>query len=247
MDSISYPTEAPTRYPPVVFQGYCDEYLMYDEVPSNWCENLTPSSYCGIADGLLFGKDYGCYFRYLDWWQYNCTDMDSNSECTQFLRESNDEPEGIESADSQLAENLFILFIIIPVLYCLGCCILCWKMSRGHKNEWNLEGTDGRQQRIEHGPVADSPGMSVLRHQGVEAAVEMVEPTPGDAIVNSMQVQHLRSAAVGGRSGEDLASPHPAQHDYNAPPPNHEQPPPNYKSAPPIYEAPPPYDETSSH
>jgi len=208
MSNILYPTEASTTYRPVESHEYCDEYLTYDEIPSDWCENLTPWSRCGIADGLLFGSSNPeCYFRHVGGWEYNCTDIDSNSECTQFLRESNDEHEDIESADFELTENLLIVFIIIQVLYLLGCCILCWKMSRRHKNDWNLAEPWGRQQQIEHGRVADSLGMSVLQHEGVEAALKIVEPKPGDAIVNSMPLRHLRSAAVEEQAREDSASP----------------------------------------
>jgi len=242
MGGISNPTEASTSYRPVESHDYCDYYLRYDEVPSDWCEYLSPLSRCGIADGILMGSYYNdCYFMYVEWGWWNCTNIDSNSECTQFLRESSDEPEDIESADSELSENLVIVFIIIPVLCLLVCCILCWKMSRGHKNEWNLEVTEGRQQAIEPGTVADSHGMSVQRHQGVEAAVEMVEPTSEGVLVNSMQLLHLRTAAVGEREGEDWTS----THEYNAPRPTHEPPTPNYASAPPPYEAPPPYCETT--
>jgi len=204
---VATPTHFPTIKVPTPIVLNCEGYLNYHELPSDWCENLTPAAVCGIADGIIFAESYGCYL-----WpnQTGACTRDSNDECTQFLRESDLESEGTETGDVEGAENLLVVFIIIPVLYVLGCCLLCWKMSRSDKsNEWNLEG--GGQQRIDNGQVTGSSGMSVLLKQSVEDAVEMVQPTPGDATV---------------------APPT----NYEMPPPKYEAPPPNYEAPPPYCE-----------
>jgi len=237
-------------HPTVAFVLNCEEYLNYHELPSDWCDNLSPWAICGIANGVIGGKGYGC-FLWPNLPNQTCGDINSHDECTQFLQESDFEsegiePEGIEAGDVKILENLLVVFIIIPVLYLLVCCFLCWKMSRSEKrNEWNLEG--GRQQRVDCGQSPGSSGMSVLQKQSVEVAVEMVEPTPGDAIANSTPLQHLQISVVGETpAGEDLIPIGSASHGYKAPPLYYELPPPKYEEPPPKYEATPPYCETST-
>jgi len=244
--STSYPTVAPVN---------CEGYLMYHELPSDWCENLTPWAICGIADGVIDGSGYGCEFRFdqTGW----CKDKDGNDQCTQFLQESDIESEDIESEDFEWTENLSILVISLVFLLLL---FWLWRISRKYKrrNQQDVAVEVRQQQRIQYGVVAVTSGMPLSQQQSGEGVVEMVEPSPGEEIANSMHPEGRpvwsssnlqpfsptfdagRSSVVGeNKDGEDLAPSDPAPQDYKVPPTN-------YQQAPPNYEAPPPYHETPS-
>lgn len=240
---IALPTSNPTTVASVT---NCEGYLMYHELPSDWCEYLTSWAICGIADGVIDGSGYGCTLRVNE--TGFCKDKDGNDQCTQFLQGSDFEPKGIESEDFDW-KNLFIV-LRIGAIFLSGCCLLwMWKMLRKDKRRNQHDVAVEEQQRIEYGEVAHSTGMSVFQQQSFEGIV--VEPTPEGETVNSLHsdgrpVWHSsennfdtgRSSVVGeNQAGEDLAPPDPAACGYKAPLPNYEPPPPDYEAPPPYHEA----------
>jgi len=239
----SNPTMMNISYPTVAVVTNCDRYLMYHELPSNWCDSLMSWAICGIADGVIYGSNWGCEFRSN---QTGVCNIDGNDQCTQFLRESD-----IESADPENRNIVLIVLVLVFGCYLLCC---CWKMTRkkNRRNQQDDAVEQGPQQRIEYREAAYSPGISVIQQQSLEGVVEIVEPTKGDEIVNSMHPEgrpvwsssnfvhsvDRRSLNFGeNQPGEDLAPPDYATPGYTAPPPDYELSPPNYEAPPPYYES----------
>jgi len=44
------------------FAGNCEGFLPFQDLPSNWCETIPDWAICGIANGKVDGKGYGCNF-----------------------------------------------------------------------------------------------------------------------------------------------------------------------------------------
>jgi len=72
------PTLAPTSSP---IDVNCAGYVNYEDLPSNWCNQIDRWALCGIGNGIVSGSGYNCEFREDTG---SCKSLSSGNQCNVF-------------------------------------------------------------------------------------------------------------------------------------------------------------------
>jgi len=78
-----------STYQPCIFKppspdvaSNCGGYLLFKNLPKDWCSELSEYAICGIGDGKILGSGYDCKFEPHD--TGSCKDLNSGNECNKF-------------------------------------------------------------------------------------------------------------------------------------------------------------------
>merc|ERR1712131_146045 len=67
----------------------CPEYLDYEDLPPNWCSQLSRWAICGIGNGVVDGSGYGCKFHPAERRKGYCKDPNYTNQCAKFVKSVN--------------------------------------------------------------------------------------------------------------------------------------------------------------
>jgi len=67
----------------------CPDYLDYEDLPSDWCSQLSRWAICGVGNGVVDGSGYGCKFHPAETRKGYCKDPDYTNQCAKFVKSDN--------------------------------------------------------------------------------------------------------------------------------------------------------------
>lgn len=67
----------------------CPDYLDYEDLPSNWCSQLSRWAICGVGNGVVDGSGYGCKFHPAEKRKGYCKDPNYTNQCAKFVKSDN--------------------------------------------------------------------------------------------------------------------------------------------------------------